>query len=96
MVLWWFAVNHLVEALRPVVARVVDLILPVRDLLPGDKGGWIAQTSLEVTAGKWEPGVRKRISRSTPICCAAIWSRGRSSSPWRWRRRARRGSAACC
>jgi len=56
MALWWFAVDALIAGLRPLVAWVADLVLPVRDLLPDGKGGWIAQTSLEVTAGKWLPG----------------------------------------
>jgi hypothetical protein len=59
MVLWWFAVDHLIAALRPLVAWVVDLLLPVRDLTSDGKGGWIAQTSLEVTAGKWQAGAQE-------------------------------------
>jgi hypothetical protein len=57
MIGWWFIVDDLVALLRPAAAWVVHLLLPVRDLLPGEKGGgWIAQTSLEVTAGKWQAG----------------------------------------
>ena len=57
MIGWWFIVDDLVAMLRPAVVWLVHLFLPVRDLLPGEKGGgWIAQTSLEVTAGKWLPG----------------------------------------
>jgi hypothetical protein len=55
MLAWWFVVDDLVALLRPAVAWVVHLLLPVRDLVPGDKGGWLAQTSLEITAGKWDP-----------------------------------------
>jgi hypothetical protein len=57
MIGWWFVVDDLVAVLRPAVAWLVHLLLPIRDLLPSEKGGgWIAQTSLEVTAGKWEAG----------------------------------------
>ncbi len=57
MIGWWFIVDDLVALLRPSVAWLVHLLLPVRDLVPGEKGGgWIAQTSLEITAGKWEAG----------------------------------------
>jgi hypothetical protein len=56
MIAWWFVVDDLVAFLRPPAAWLVHLLLPVRDLLPGDKGGWIAQTNLEITAGKWEAG----------------------------------------
>jgi len=54
MIAWWFVVDDLVALLRPAVAWLVHLVLPVRALLPGDQGGWIAQTSLEITAGKWD------------------------------------------
>jgi hypothetical protein len=54
MIAWWFVVDDLVALLRPPAAWLVHLLLPVRDLLPSDKGGWIAQTSLEITAGKWD------------------------------------------
>jgi hypothetical protein len=54
MIAWWFVVDDLVALLRPAVAWLVHLLLPVRDLLPDSKGGWIAQTNLEITAGKWD------------------------------------------
>jgi len=56
MLAWWYVVDDLVALMRPAVAWVAHLLMPVRDLLPGDKGGWTAQTSLEITAGKWDAG----------------------------------------
>jgi|HubBroStandDraft_1064217.scaffolds.fasta_scaffold00037_58 hypothetical protein len=53
MGLWWLSVDSMIAALRPLVAWFAALLLPVRDLLPDGAGGWTAQTSLQVTSGKW-------------------------------------------
>jgi hypothetical protein len=56
MALWWVSVDRIVDALRPVVAWLDALLLPIRSIASDGSGGWQVQTSLEVTSGKWEAG----------------------------------------
>ena len=56
MALWWVSVDAIVDLLRPVVAWCDALLLPIRSIASDGTGGWLVQTSLEVTAGKWETG----------------------------------------
>jgi hypothetical protein len=64
MALWWLSVDGVIAAMRPLVLWFAAQLLPVRDLLPDGKGGWIAQTSLEVTAGKW---IKARQEANFPV-----------------------------